>query len=223
MLYARIAEEGVDQHQQLVTDASKSVFLGEAFSLTYVVHEVLAQFLATSANHQRRLHFPLTVASGGFGGTLSCHQIAERQTEYLHNAELLYVPTPVVLHQLLDTYFDAFHPAFPILDQGDFLHSVNTKGASLLILNAVCMVAVTLCEDVLLTSLGDKDRYEARSLFYQQAKALYDADLEPNKVNNVIGVFLMSFWWSKPDDQKDSWHWLGIAASLAQSMGMHRS
>lgn len=33
----------------------------------------------------------------------------------------------------------------------------------------------------------------------------------------------MSFWWATPVDSKDTWHWLGIAISLALTIGMHRS
>jgi len=32
----------------------------------------------------------------------------------------------------------------------------------------------------------------------------------------------MTYWYEGPDDQKDAWHWLGIAISLARCLGMHR-
>ena len=32
----------------------------------------------------------------------------------------------------------------------------------------------------------------------------------------------MSYWYETPDDQKDTWHWLGIAVSLAHTIGLHR-
>ena len=33
----------------------------------------------------------------------------------------------------------------------------------------------------------------------------------------------MTYWYETPDDQKDTWHWLGVAVSLAQTMGLHRN
>lgn len=32
----------------------------------------------------------------------------------------------------------------------------------------------------------------------------------------------MTYWHESPDDQKDIWHWLGIATSLANTIGLHR-
>lgn len=32
----------------------------------------------------------------------------------------------------------------------------------------------------------------------------------------------MTYWHESPDDQKDIWHWLGIATSLAHTIGLHR-
>ena len=32
----------------------------------------------------------------------------------------------------------------------------------------------------------------------------------------------MTYWYEMPDDPKDTWHWMGVAISLAQTIGMHR-
>lgn len=31
----------------------------------------------------------------------------------------------------------------------------------------------------------------------------------------------MTYWWDSPDDSKDTWHWMGIAISMAQSIGLN--
>ncbi|KAJ5883281.1 uncharacterized protein N7473_010167 [Penicillium subrubescens] len=59
--------------------------------------------------------------------------------------------------------------------------------------------------------------------FYRRAKALYDTDNELDGVSIVQATILMSEWWGGPMEQKDTWYWLGVAATLAQSLGMHRS
>jgi hypothetical protein len=33
----------------------------------------------------------------------------------------------------------------------------------------------------------------------------------------------MTYWYETPDDQKDAWHWMGIAISLAYTIGLHRN
>jgi hypothetical protein len=222
MLYARIAEE-IDQPQKRITNTSESVFLGEAFSLTYVVHNVLAPFLSSAPSYQPRLHFPLAAQAQGLHVAQSRRHVVAGQVEHLRRLDLLYKPPVNVLHELLKTFFDCFHPAFPVLDQSKFLDMVASDEASLLVLNSILLIAVTVCDEDLLSHLAVKDRYDARRIFYRQAKALHDSDCEPDKLDNIIGVFYISFWWGEPDEQKDSWHWLGIASSLAQSMGMHRS
>jgi Fungal specific transcription factor domain len=32
----------------------------------------------------------------------------------------------------------------------------------------------------------------------------------------------MTYWYETPDDQKDTWHWMGVAISLAHTIGLHR-
>lgn len=34
---------------------------------------------------------------------------------------------------------------------------------------------------------------------------------------------LMTYWYETPDDQKDTWHWMGVAISLAHTIGLHRN
>lgn len=35
-------------------------------------------------------------------------------------------------------------------------------------------------------------------------------------------LLLMTYWYETPDDQKDTWHWMGVAISLAHTIGLHR-
>jgi hypothetical protein len=39
----------------------------------------------------------------------------------------------------------------------------------------------------------------------------------------VQALLLMTYWYETPDDQKDTWHWMGVAISLAQTIGLHRN
>ncbi len=53
-------------------------------------------------------------------------------------------------------------------------------------------------------------------------KALYDADYETDKVLLIQSVILMGFWYTDTQDRTGAWHWIGIAISLSQTLGLHR-
>src|SRR3954447_52474 len=43
-----------------------------------------------------------------------------------------------------------------------------------------------------------------------------------DRVSLVQALLLMTYWYETPDDQKDTWHWMGVAISLAHTIGLHR-
>ncbi|KAH8704968.1 hypothetical protein BGW36DRAFT_421549 [Talaromyces proteolyticus] len=200
MLYAQVAECSINHLQHLITPSARTYFLGEAFSLTYVINEVLAPFFKGSTpNHQDRLHYPIPEAS---------HRRTQVDTSYLEQINIL--QNRGVYHYLsnhhiqkfLNFYFKWFHPAFPILDQEQFNHDVRSNKLSLLLLNTVLMIAVTICPATYLVEAGIPERYAAREIFYRQAKLLYDEDTDKDKLRIVIGTFLLSFWWGRPMSRK---------------------
>ncbi|KAG8631350.1 hypothetical protein KVT40_000490 [Elsinoe batatas] len=176
-------------------------------NLTYVLNDVLAPFLGNPSSYRSRLHHPIPTTDHA-GRLKVC-----RQKDFLTSLGNYFMPESSQLEHLLDIYLTWFHP-----------QEIASETFSLLLLHAVLLVAVTVCDSNLLsTAVGTADRYKARQIFFKQAKILYDEDLEPHQTDLVAGIFLMSFWWDKSDDPKDTWHWLGVSASLAQSLGMHRS
>lgn len=54
-------------------------------------------------------------------------------------------------------------------------------------------------------------------------KALYDFDHEQDRMSLVQTLLLMTYWYETPDDQKDTWHWMGVAISLCHTIGLHRN
>lgn len=225
MLYAQIAERTVSANGETIRHFGESYFLGETFSLTYVVHDVLAPFLSKAPLYQKRLHFPIA-ANKRTLPQQPCPpergNIASGQVDLLKRQGLYSRPPRKVMDHLLRLYFDHFHPAFPIVDKTKYFHAAQAEQESQFVLNAVLMIAVTHCHKDVLVTFGCEDRHAARSTFYRQARCLYDSDAEHDKLNTIRGLFLMSFWWGGPNEQKDSWHWLAIAISLAQSLGLHR-
>jgi hypothetical protein len=147
----------------------------------------------------------------------------KKERELLQKKGALSILEKTVHEKLIQTYFDCFHPSFPIVDRGHFLRLYETNSVPLLLLHGIYLVAATHCEQHVITSAGWSSRQAARLGFYQRAKALYDADYESDTTTVVQALLLMSFWWGGPLDQKDTWHWLGCAIRLAQTKGMHRS
>ncbi|PYI01552.1 hypothetical protein BO78DRAFT_378858 [Aspergillus sclerotiicarbonarius CBS 121057] len=219
--YLHIADQGVRSTPAPITDEASTLFLGESFSLTYVVNDVLAPFLCKTPAFQKRLHFP--IAKGFDPSDQGRHNIVQAQTCLLEKQGIFFLPGGDVLQRLLEVYFRYFHPAFPVIRRSEFLQKCQTNQMSLLVLCGVLMVAATMCSSADLDLAGFTHRHQARETFYRQARALYESDSDPDKINNVVAVFLLSFWWGGPNDQKDSWHWLGVAIGAAQSLGLHRS
>ena len=54
-------------------------------------------------------------------------------------------------------------------------------------------------------------------------QAHYDADYEEDKIPLIQAVILLAFWYVDAEDRNGSWHWIGIAISLGQTIGLHRS
>ncbi|KAL2870156.1 Zn(II)2Cys6 transcription factor [Aspergillus lucknowensis] len=132
------------------------------------------------------------------------------------------IPDPRISESLIKTFFDLIYPVAPIIDRRDFCLKLKSGRVSPLLLQAVYLVGYLLCEPSVLTDAGYSNRYMATFTYYQRAKALYDAGYEPDAVAVLQAVFCLSFWWDSPTEQKDMWHWAGIAAHLAQSLGLHQ-
>lgn len=208
-------------------------YAGESFSLTYAIHEVARPLLQRhirpgsdqrDANHSPpQLYF--SIAKESDPSTFkSLPDVVLAQLQTLRERGACHLLDQDTTLKLLDGYFTWFHPGFPVVDQRQvFVNRFLDNKLSLLVLNAVLLVAISICDDDLLESTGFATRHQGRECFYHQAKILHDNDLDADKVNNVVATFLMSFWWGGSNDQKDSWYWLGIAVSSAQSLGMHRS
>lgn len=52
---------------------------------------------------------------------------------------------------------------------------------------------------------------------------LYDFDYESDRLVLVQALLLMTYWYEAPEDQKDTWHWMGVAISLAHTVALHRN
>ncbi|KAH0832823.1 cutinase transcription factor 1 alpha [Fonsecaea pedrosoi] len=226
-LYAQVLDKATDTGM-LQPDVKEGVvhvmYMGETFNLTHL----LRQTNPDSARSTRKRHYVVRFNPKNRTADPVEEQEEEEDnvlTSFLQHQGCFRLPSVHTCYQLFQTYFEYVHPHYPILDREDFAAQYTDlqNPASYLLLQSVLFMASGHCELSVLLEAGFESRYHARKTFFQRAKALYDNDHEPNKVTVVQAVFLISFWWNGPTDQKDTWHWLGIAISLALTLGMHRS
>ncbi|KAM6528943.1 hypothetical protein FALCPG4_009895 [Fusarium falciforme] len=203
--------------QQTQTQANvRSYCLGDSNSLSYIIEMICSP--RGGVAEPVKVHYPIPAS------------IADRavlpnrpQVEVTSLQEALIMPPRNIADRLISAFFNLMHPAFPVLNRRVFIEQYELGQASPLLLQAVFLIAVTLCDDTLIQDAGFTDRATARKTYYLRAKTLYDVDHETDRSNIASALSLMGFWWNGPDDQKDSWYWLGCATTFAQSINMHRS
>ncbi|KAG0652791.1 Cutinase transcription factor 1 beta [Hyphodiscus hymeniophilus] len=74
-----------------------------------------------------------------------------------------------------------------------------------------------------LQNAGFKSRKAMKTAIYARAKCLYDLDRGTDKLVLIQSVILMGFWYTDAQDHTGAWYWIGIAISLSQTLGLHRS
>lgn len=147
--------------------------------------------------------------------------------EYLTKKGALTLPDNELQCELLRKYLQYIHPLMPVLDLAAFLSPIarcdGSSLVSLLIFQAAMFASVAFIDLEYLTARGYPNRRAARSIFFDRARLLYDLNCETNRVAILQALLLMTYWYEKPEDEKETWHWTGIALSQAQIQGIHRN
>lgn len=145
--------------------------------------------------------------------------------EYLQRKGAFLIPETGLRNELLRCYVQYVHPYLPLIDLKDFLTTIEknqaTDTVSLLLFQAAMFAATAYVDLRYLIAQGYMTRKEARKSFFRRVKLLYDFDYELDRVTVVQAVLLMTYWYENPDDPKDVWHWLGVAISVARTIGLN--
>ncbi|KAH8690839.1 putative C6 transcription factor [Talaromyces proteolyticus] len=146
--------------------------------------------------------------------------------EYLSAKGALTIPDTTLRNELLKAYIHYVHPYMPLLDLEEFLQVIARNDGihrmSLLLFQAVMFAGTAFVDNEHLVNAGYSSRKVARKVFFQRARLLYDFDYEVDRISLVQSLLLMTYWYETPDDQKDTWHWMGVSLSLAHTIGLHR-
>ncbi|KAH7125930.1 cutinase transcription factor 1 beta [Dactylonectria macrodidyma] len=153
--------------------------------------------------------------------------IDSEDVTYLQEKGALALPPPQLRNALLHAYVNYVHPYLPVLDIHNFLAIINADNhdfghTSLLLFQAVMFSAAAFVEIEHLHNAGYADRKSARHALFQKTKLLYEFDYESDRLVVVQSLLLMTYWQKMPNDNKDMWHWLGIAISVAETIGLQR-
>ncbi|KAL1893316.1 hypothetical protein Sste5346_006493 [Sporothrix stenoceras] len=150
----------------------------------------------------------------------SSHELA-----YLRHEGAFQTLRPDLCDDLIRVYFEHVHFFMPILDAADVLGDYTRHGAAglhPLLCWSMCLAAANFVPDDVLAKTGYNSRKAMKEVMYARAKCLYDLDRSTDKVTLIQAVLLMGFWYTDAYDHTGAWHWVGIAISLAQSLGFHR-
>jgi len=146
--------------------------------------------------------------------------------DYLAAKGALTIPDVGLRNELLKAYIHYVHSYMPLLDLEEFLQTIVQNDGihriSLLLFQAVMFAGMAFVDMKHLQAAGYQTRKAARKIFFQRARLLYDFDYEVDRISLVQSLLLMTYWYETPDDQKDTWHWMGVSLSLAHTIGLHR-
>ncbi|KAJ9640155.1 hypothetical protein H2204_003380 [Knufia peltigerae] len=158
--------------------------------------------------------------------------LEERDLEYLRSKGAFVTPSPHLGNEIIRCYVEYMHPYMPLLDAERLLQMSRSASAmtpvpkySLLLFQCVMFAAVAFVDEELVKQHGYDSLKCARKDFYLRTRryqTLYDMDFESDRLTLVQSLLLMSLWCDNPDAHKQSWHWSGIAISLAQMIGLNR-
>ncbi|EXL54433.1 hypothetical protein FOCG_05302 [Fusarium oxysporum f. sp. radicis-lycopersici 26381] len=147
--------------------------------------------------------------------------------EYLTGKGCLRIPDDELQCELFRLHILYVHPFMPVVDLPDFLLSVarrdGSSQVSLLLFQAIMFAAVVYIDPDYCTERGYENRKAMRKEFFEKVRLLYHLDAEPDRIARLQALLLMTYWYERADDEKDTWHWTGIALSQIHIMGIHRS
>ncbi|KFY86918.1 hypothetical protein V500_07310 [Pseudogymnoascus sp. VKM F-4518 (FW-2643)] len=155
-------------------------------------------------------------------------QMTSADIDYLFAKGALSLPDIPVRNALFQSYLEYVHPYMPLIEVHEMIEIVEegtgaSGGISLLLFQAIMFAGTAFVDMDYLRSAGFSDRKVARKALFQKARVLYDFDYELDRVSLVQSLLLMTYWYETPDDQKDAWYWMGVAVSLAYTIGLHRN
>ncbi|KAJ5536514.1 hypothetical protein N7513_009700 [Penicillium frequentans] len=202
----------------VLPDDSACSYIGDTRGPRQSVYELCHPGVPQEA-HQS----PASIEPGkitGTGTNLRPHEI-----EYIRNeGGFATIPTGVC-DELIRCYFHHVHFFQPVVEAPSFLNEYvqnGTNNISPVLFWSMLLAATNYADIEVLQRAGFESRKAMKRAMYKRAKAFYDVDRRTDKLVLIRSVLLMSFWYTDAQDHTGASHWIGIAITLAQGIGIHR-
>ncbi|RDW59085.1 hypothetical protein BP5796_12009 [Coleophoma crateriformis] len=136
------------------------------------------------------------------------------------------IPSKETCDVLIRNYLLHVHLWLPVVDMKNFLSQYNAGGPAslnLLLLWAVLLAGSSTLSDEDARLAGFSSRTAMGRSYFTRTKTLYDLNPNDNKIAVIQALIILAYWHqSDSDDITGSWHWLGLAISFCQTLGLHR-
>ncbi|KAJ6022138.1 hypothetical protein N7540_007642 [Penicillium herquei] len=182
---------------------------------------------------QEAYQSPSSIAPQSISGTQSTLQ--PHEVEYIQK-EGGFSPLPTdVCDELIRCYFHHVHFFLPVIEASAFIQEYMNNGSqkiNQLLFWSMLLAATNFVDANVLQRAGFASRKAMKKAMYKRAKcdyiltrvkAFYDVDRSADKLVLIQSVLLMSFWYTDAQDHTGASHWIGIAITLAQGIGIHRN
>lgn len=175
MLFARMTDASPEQEMsEPYRDSGRTFYLGEAFSLAFVVKTVCSPSGDTT---EGKVHYPIPMSVGANAhNVFDDRSLGTEEMAMLQARGAYDLPPKHVGERLLLAFFESFYPAYPVFDRREIVALYQRGQLSFLVLQTIFYIAATVCDEGLLQETGFANRYQARSTYYRRAKALYDVE-----------------------------------------------
>ncbi|KAK3685493.1 cutinase transcription factor 1 beta [Podospora appendiculata] len=155
-------------------------------------------------------------------------KLSAEDARFLAQKGALTLPLRQLEAALLKAFVEYVYPYMPLIDLHEFLNAINCEDGSegtvsLFLYQSIMFVSAAFVDVKALQDAGFPNKRKARKAFFAKTRLLYDFDYEPDRLVLVQALLFMTYWYETPDDQKDTWHWMGVAISLAHTIGLHRN
>ena len=169
------------------------------------------------------VHYPLPKTEKSLSSKSS--RMDEIELAILKKRGALSLPPKELCDELVHAFFKWIAPIVPIINRSSFMQRYRDSDnpPSMLLMQTIFLAGSRVCTTPMLLD-GNDSSIPVSTLFYQRAKALYDADYEQDRVTIVQALILMGWYWEDAGKvTKNVFYWNGLATTIAQGCGMHRS
>ncbi|PKK73400.1 hypothetical protein RhiirC2_695016, partial [Rhizophagus irregularis] len=143
--------------------------------------------------------------------------------DLLKRSELTELPSQEISDHLLELFFTHVHPILPFIYKPRFFDQLKDKNhLPHLLLNAIYSFAALFSDRIDIRRIPE-DRATAGDIYFDRAKALLDNDYDKARVSTIQALLALSLREYGVGRVTRAWLWSGMAARMAQDLGMHRN